>query len=404
MPAFLLQKPFISLLFARVCLSLTSTVLSVAIGWHLYEATGDAFDLALVGLMQILPVISLFVLTGWVIDNVNRKTILLCCSALQLLVMLGLALALKNGVEQTWPIFTLVFFNGVAGAFASPSMHAILPNIVGKKELARAVAISGTCWTSAMTAGPFVAGLLIASLNFKIYWLLVANSALAFLLLTQLPAIPVLKPTQRGLHQLLEGARFVAKNPIVLPSISLDLFIVFLGSVTALLPIIVADVLHAGPEALGLLRAMPALGAVVVGALLSGLREWRFAGQWLFVALLVFSLSILVFAVSTSLWLSAVALFIYGGSDMVSVNIRSTLVQLATPDNLRGRVSAVNSLFIASSNDAGDFRAGASAALLGAAPAALMGGFMALLVTAIGYGMCKTLRRLDRLHDAVVED
>ena len=395
-----LEKPFIRFLVARICLSLASTVLSVTIGWHLYQATGDPFDLALVGLMQILPIMLLFIASGWVVDHYSRKHVLVLCAGLECLVFAGLSWSMQGGEVDRAAVFALLFLHGCARAFIGPALQAILPNIVSREHLAQAVALTTTAWTSAMTAGPFLAGLLIAALDFGTYWLLAGLALLAMIFLLQLPQLVVAKPSGRGVRQLLDGVRFVFANPIVLPSITLDLLIVLLGSVLALLPVYAVDVLQVGPEALGLLRAMPALGSVVAGALLARLPTMRRAGLCLFAALLVFSTSITVFALSTYLWLSLAALFLYGASDMVSVNVRSTLIQLATPDALRGRVSAVNSLFIASSNDLGDFRAGAVAATIGTVPAVLAGAGMAYLITLAGYLSCRKLRALDRLEDA----
>jgi len=396
----MLQKAFLCFLLARVCTSLAATVLSVTIGWHLYKATGNPFDLAMVGLMQIIPMVMLFIITGWVVDRFSRKYVLLSCATLQCLVFLGLALALANGVQSRHTVFALLFVNGCARAFLGPAMQAILPNIVHREDLSRAVAVTSTTWTAAMTAGPFCARFLISILDFDTYWLLAGAALLEIVFLSQLPGLPVEPTSQRGLHQLVEGIRFVYRNPIVLPGITLDMLIVLLGSVVALLPVYAVDVLQVGPEALGILRAMPALGSVIAGMVLSNMTHLTNSGLRLFLALLVFSGSILVFGLSTQLWLSMLALFLYGASDMVSVNIRMTLIQLATPDELRGRVSAVNSLFVAVSNDLGDFRAGAMAAAVGAVPAVMMGALAAFGVTLTGYWLSPRLRRLDRLQDA----
>jgi MFS family permease len=395
------NKAFICFLLARVLFSLAASVLSVAIGWHLYQATGDAFDLALVGLMQILPIVLLFIITGWVVDHFPRKWVLLACGSLQLLVFLGLALSLSSGQLNRDVVFALLFINGCARAFFGPALQSVLPNIVSRDDLSKAVAVTSTVWNGAMTAGPFVAGVLIAQLDFATYWVLVILAGLSLLLLSQLPDIRVVQTSQRDGRALLQGVRFVFANPYVLPAITLDMLIVLLGSVVALLPVFAVDVLAVGPQALGLLRAMPALGAVVAGTLMSRLPEARGVGRRLFMALLVFCGAILVFALSDQLWLSLLALFVYGGADMVSVNLRSTVIQLATPDDLRGRVNAVNSLFIATSNDLGDFRAGGAAAMVGAVPAATVGAGFALLITVAGWCLSPKLRALDKMVDVV---
>ena len=395
-----MNTAFILYLVSRVFVTLASTMLSVAVGWHIYEATRTPFDLALVGLMQILPIASLFIVSGWVVDNLSRKYVLIACAALQGIVLLGLAASLGSGEFDPIAVFGLLLLNGVARAFYMPAVQAILPNIVSDEGLEKAIAISTTTWTAAGTAGPFVAGLLIAWLDTDIYWLLAVSTLVAGALIFQLPRGVVRRPTGRGWTQLVEGIRYVYKNPLVLPAITLDLFIVLVGSVVALMPVFAVDVLNVGPEALGLMRAMPALGAVLAGLMLTRLPAMRQAGKLLYVSLAVFALSIIVFGLSTSLWLSLAALLVYGASDMVSVNVRSSIIQLATPDELRGRVTSVNSLFIATSNDMGDFRAGSVATVLGPVATVLTGGVMALGVLAGAYFLFPRLRRLDRMIDA----
>jgi MFS family permease len=394
-----LTTPFILYLVSRVFVTLAATMLSVAVGWHIYEATGNPFDLALVGLMQILPIASLFIVSGWVVDNLQRKHVLIACAALQGLVLLGLAYSLGGEFERV-TVFGLLLLNGVARAFYMPAVQAILPGIVPHESLEKAVAVSSTAWTGAGTAGPFVAGFLIAWLDTDIYLLLAIFTFIAGALLFYLPAVTVRRPTGRGLAQLLEGVRYVYKNPLVLPAISLDLFIVLVGSVVALLPVYAIDVLNVGPEALGLMRAMPALGAVSAGILLTRLPAMRQAGKLLYGSLAMFALSIIVFALSGNLWLSLGALLVYGATDMVSVNVRSSIIQLATPDELRGRVNSVNSLFIATSNDMGSFRAGAVATVLGPVATVLVGGLMSVGVVVGAWWLFPTLRRLDRITDA----
>lgn len=390
-------------LVARVLLSLSSTMLSVAIGWHLYQASGDPFDLALVGLMQILPMLGLFIITGWAVDRFSRKHILLLCSAVEIAVFVGLAVSLAAGEINRLVVFSLLFLHGAARAFFSPALQAILPNIVPGASLSRAVAMVSAAWTTADTIGPFAAGLAIAWLDFGVYGVLAGLNVMGAACFLFLPALPTSGVLDRSSRTLLSGIRYVFANPIVLPSISLDLLIVLFGSVIALLPVYAIDVLHVGPEALGMLRAMPALGGVLMGLLIAWLPPTRQAGKQLFIALAVFAASILVFGLSQSLWLSMTALCVYGAADMISVNLRSTLIQLATPDALRGRVSAVNSLFISSSNELGDFRAGSVAALLGPVPTVLIGAGVGFAVTIGGAVLCPTLRRLNRLTDAQVE-
>ncbi|MGB5410101.1 MAG: MFS transporter [Woeseiaceae bacterium] len=395
-----MSPPFTIYLVARVLLTLASSMLSVAVGWHIYEATGNPFDLALVGLVQILPIAGLFIVSGWVVDNLQRKYVLAACAALQALVLVGLALTLGGDSFERFLVFGLLFISGVGRAFNSPAMQSVLPNIVSDDELPQAVAITNTAWTGADTAGPFIAGLLIAWIDTGIYAILATFCVVAGVLLLWLPATTVRRPTGRMLSQLLDGVRYVYRNPLVLPSISLDLVLILVSSVIALLPVYAIDVLNVGPEALGLMRAMPALGAVSAGVLLTRLPAMRRTGTLLYGSLAIFAVSVIVFGLSSTLWLSLVALFVYGASDMVSVNVRTTVIQLATPDELRGRVNSVNSLFIATSNDMGSFRAGAVAAVLGPVATVLTGGVMAVAVVIGGYFLFPTLRRLDRITDS----
>ena len=342
-------------------------------------------------------------MSGWVVDHVQRKYVLIASMALQGLVMLGLSAGFGTGEFERFAIFGLLFLYGVARAFHMPASQSVLPGIVSQEYLSRAVAITSTVWTAGGAAGPFAAGFLIAWLDVNIYRYLTVLTFSAALLCLFLPALIVRRPTGRGMAQLLGGIRYVFTNRLVLPAISLDLLIVLVGSVVVLLPVYAVDILNVGPEALGLTRSMPAVGAIVAGILIARLRTIRHTGTLLYVSLIVFATSIIVFALSGNLWLSLIALLIYGASDMVSVNVRMTIIQLATPDELRGRVNSVSSLFIATSNDLGDFRAGAVAAVIGPIAAVLAGGLMAAGVVLGGYMLYPELRRLDRITDARLE-
>ena len=395
---------FIAYLCARISLAIASSMLSVALGYHLFQYSGNPFDLALVGLMQILPMIVLFIFSGLVVDHYPRKIILVVCGICEAIVYVGLTLSMNEGELNRILIFGLLLLHGTTRAFYSPASAAILPNIVSSDYLGRAVAITSSTWTTAQTLGPVAAGFLIAWVDYDTYWWLVGLAATGSLLYSTLPNIVVNKPTERGLKQLLGGIRYVFKDPIVLPSISLDLFIVLLGSVMALLPVYASEVLHVGPDTLGIMRSMPAFGGVLMGVLLAKLPPLRRSGKQLFLALTIFAGSILVFALSDILWLSLAALFVYGASDMVSVNIRSTLIQLATPDDLRGRVNAVNMLFIGVSNEMGDFRSGSVAAAFGTVTTVVAGACMAFVVAIGGYMVFPKLRQLDKLTDAEIKE
>ena len=386
-------------LIARGSLSLASTMLTVALGWHLYQISGNAMDLAYVGLMQILPIYLFFFASGWAIDRFRRDQLVRWCSLAELIAYAGIAWVMTQDQLDRGLLFALVFLQGSAKAFYSPALQAILPNIVPPERLNQAVAMASTTWNAAMTAGPAVAGFLILLFDRQVYWSLCACVIVASASYLALPALNIDAPLQRGREQLVAGLKFVASNPILLGSLSLDLLAVGLGSVIVLLPIYATDILNVGPEDLGILRATPALGAVLMGLWMARRKsQIRNVGRKLFITLLVFALSIAAFALSNIYWISLLALFVYGASDMVSVNIRMTLVQLATPDALRGRVSAVNSLFIATSNEAGDFRGGASAAAIGPVATAGAGAVLALAVTLWGWRQFPSLFKLDTME------
>ena len=395
---------FATYLGARILVSIASSMLTVAIGWHLFTYSGDPFDLALVGLLQITPMILLFIVSGMVVDHLPRKVILVTCALFEAVVYIGLGLSMNDGELNRQMIFILIFLHGTVRAFYSPASDAILIHLVTGDFFPKAVAVTSSMWTTAQTVGPLAAGLLLAWLDYDLYWILSGIVIAGSVMFMLLPNIKIDKPSGRGLKQLLGGIGYVKSNPIVLPSISLDLFIVLCGSVMVLLPVYAVDVLHVDEKTLGVMRAMPALGGVMMGILLAKLPAMRRAGKLLFIALSIFTLSILVFAYSTTLWISLVALWVYGASDMISVNIRSSLIQLATPDHLRGRVSAVNMLFIGISNEMGDFRGGAVAAVIGPALTVLTGAAMAFAVTLGGYMLFPRLRNLDKLTDAKVND
>lgn len=386
-------KKFNWFLAGRGCFSAIEAIMSVAFAWHLYELTKNPFDLALVGLFQILPVYLLFPVTGWVIDNVSRTKILVTGASAQAVVMVCLSLLMVDMHFNKWLALCLMSVYGIGKAFMSPALQATVPNLVPNYQLNKAITITSTVWNIAMTIGPFIAGVLIALLDRQVYWFLVVGGCTTLLCFLQIPTIQ--SASKSAKRDLLGGLRFLKANQIVMASLSLDLLIVFFGSVMALLPVYAADVLQVGPEGLGILRAMPAIGAVLTGIYLSKFKtEFNETGKALFVSLFIFAVSVVVFSLANTLWLASLALFVYGASDMVSVVIRGAVVQHNTPDQLRGRVSAANSIFIATSNQLGDFRAGAVAAILGPVGAALLGGCCAMTVAIGGAAYFKDLRNL----------
>ena len=391
---------FLAFLGGSALINLVTTALSVAVGWHIYEHSGNPMDLAVVGLMQIIPTFLFFFASGWIVDSFSRKYLLILCAIAEALVMAGLALVMLAEELNLAFVFCLLFCHGSIRAIYFPATQAIVPNLVPEAQLSRAIALSSTVSNIAMTGGPVMAGVLISLLDRHVYEVLFGLLAAAVFIYLLLPRLARMQMAPRDWSTIIGGITYVRTNSIVLGAIGIDLFIVMVGSVVTLLPVYAQDILEISPDALGFLRAMPAFGAVVAGVVLSSLPPMWHCGQRLFLALAIFSGAIVLFALSTNFWLSMAALFVYGAADMISVNIRMTLVQTATPDHLRGRVSAVNSIFIASSNEMGDVRAGGAAAFFGPVATACAGGFMALGVVFIGFLAFPRLRRLDRLADA----
>ena len=392
-------------LSARIAIGIANTMLIVALGWHLYEITGDPWSLALVGLMQIIPVYVFFFVSGYVIDRFPRVWVVRACALVEALAVLGIAQILTQEDPDLLTLYGLVFVHGAGRAFHGPALHAIVPNIVPREVLDRAIAMSSTSWNAASIVGPVVAGYLILLLDRQIYAVIALASAATLIGYLFIPSIRI--PQEKGdrLKTLLAGIQYVRGKPIILGGLTIDLLMVGFGSVMVLLPVFAADILLVGPEELGLMRGMPALGSVLMGLFLSTRRrEISGAGPKLWFSLIVFAASILVFSLSEILILSLVALFFYGASDMVSVNIRMGMVQAATPEYLRGRVAAVNMLFIQTSNEGGDFRGGALAGLLGPVQTVLIGGVLGLGFLVWSKKQFPGLYTLDKISDLSQQD
>lgn len=386
---------------ARICGSSAGQMQAVAVGWQVYEMTGDPLDLGIVGLCLFLPELSLALLTGHVADHFDRRRVLAiasCMDALCVLALLGLTLA---GNRDTHLIFLVLLLTGTARAFQAPASFALLPNLVEPRLYANAAAWISTAWQGASIAGPALGGFL---------YLLgpeVTYGTCAALLLLSAFMVSIVRlvgsTIRRGVmtwHSVLAGVHFIRRHPLVLGATSLDLFAVLLGGVTALLPIYAKDILEVGPSGLGMLRSAPALGALLSAVLLLHRPIRRRAGHALLLWVGVFGLAIIVFGLSTSLWLSLAMLALAGAADMVSVIIRRVLIQVATPDEMRGRVSAIESVFIGASNELGEFRAGVMAAFIGAVPAVVFGGIGTLCVVGLWARLFPDLRRVDRLESA----
>ena len=377
-------------------------VLHVAVGWQVYALTKNPLHLGLIGLSQFLPFVVFVLPAGQLADRVDRKLIIVGCYALHLAAGVALLLLALTGTASAWAIFVVMMSLGLARAFASPAQQSILPNLVPPAFFAQAVAINSSSWQLAAITGPALGGLLYLAGAGVAYGVSVVLLLVGLVLATQVkaPPMPARAPAeaeQSRWHEVLAGLRFVWNRPKVLGAMSLDLFAVLFGGATALLPAIASDVLAVGPAGLGLLRAAPGVGATAVAMVLAWRPPQRHCGRWLFAGVALFGLSTVAFGASTSFFASLAALVVMGGADMLGVYFRQLLVQLETPDSLRGRVSAVNSMFIGASNELGEFESGVTAAWWGIRPAILVGGAATLLVTAVWTRWFPDLYRLDRM-------
>ncbi|HRL54151.1 MAG TPA: MFS transporter [Acidovorax temperans] len=398
---------FLAFISARLMAVFATQIQAVVVAWQVYDLTRDPLALAYVGLAQFLPMLCLLLPAGDLIDRFNRKAILasswavgaVCSGALWWLS--GLTTAGVAGVTGVYAV--LVLF-GCSRAFSGPALQSLLPQVVPREQLAAAIAANSMLMRAASIGGPLLGGVLYALGGGRLtYALCFVGFALGTVLLSRvvtLQARNAAAATGTMWERFGAGIRFIRSRPIILGTISLDLFAVLLGGVVALLPIYASEVLHVGPAGLGALRSALAVGEVGAGLYLSMRPFNRKVGRTMFVAVAVFGLANLLFAVSTWFWLSFAALLVAGAADMVSVYIRGALVQFSTPDHMRGRVNAVNMLFIGSSNELGEFRAGTSAAWLGVVPAAVLGGLCTLGVVGgwtLGF---KQLRTVDRFEEA----
>ena len=395
----LLRQPALTgFLASRTLSSFAMQMQAVALGWQVYALTDRPLSLGLLGLAQFLPVAGLVFVAGQVVDMVDRRLVARLCQAVE--GVGAVVLAVGAGLHALTPalIYVLVAAFGAARAFEGPALQALLPALVTAEVFPRAAALSSSLSEVAKVAGPAFGGLLYGvdpRLAFAVPACGFLGASLTMTLVRTRRA-----PPSRGkvtLASVLAGLSFIRARPEILGAISLDLFAVLFGGATALLPVYARDILHAGPLGLGLLRAAPAVGALMVAAVLARRPLRRHEGRWMFLAVAVFGVATIVFGLSRSVGLSVLALVVLGGADVVSVVIRSTLVQLRTPDEMRGRVSSVNLLFVGSSNQLGEFESGTLAAAVGTVPAVVLGGVGTLAVVAFAWWAFPTLRRLDRV-------
>lgn len=376
--------------------SLAFQMTAVALGWLIYDLTRSAASLGLVGLCQFAPQVVLTFLVGHVADRYDRRLVVAICQAVQGFVVLAFLGAIVSGRVDVAGLYLGIAVFGGARAFEQPTASALLPGTVPAAVLPRAVALSSTATQTAAILGPALGGLLYGvgpAVPFACAAACYLGASIAIWAMRLERAAPRKQPVT--LASVFSGLRFIWDRPVVLGTISLDLAAVLLGGATALLPIYARDILHTGPWGLGLLRLGPALGALGMGIAISVLPLRRHVGLKMFTAVLVFGLATLVFALSKNVALSVVALVVLGAADNISVVIRSSLVQLLTPPEMLGRVAAVNSLFIGTSNQLGEFESGMTAALFGAVPAAAIGGVGTIAVVLLWMKLFPALRRAD---------
>ena len=372
----------------------------VAIGWQVYAVHNDPLDLGLVGLAMFIPLPLLALPAGHLADRFPRRTVLALAIALDAAVALGLLAVARSGADSTWPFFALAFCTGVATAFGAPAGRAMIPSLVPRELLEQALAQRSVVFQASVIGGPALGGLLFAIHAELVYAVSAALSLVA------LVATLALHAGRDGagagspdVASVLGGVRLVRRTPVLLGAISLDLFAVLFGGAVALLPVFAKDILHVGPAGLGILRAAPAVGALLAAIVLTRRPVRERAGRTLLVVVAVYGLSIVVFGLSTSMWLSLLALAVGGAADMVSVVLRQTILPLVTPDRLRGRVSAVEMVFISASNELGAFESGVAAALIGAVPAVVIGGVLTVAIAVSWTRIFPALARVDRLDE-----
>lgn len=396
----LAHRSFVAFWLARTCSGFGFQMLSIVVGWQIYALTHSAFYLGLIGLVQFLPSITLALWAGHVADQRDRRRVVLLGQLVEWLAIGALTAVTVLHLADVNIILGLIFIISIAKVMEAPSLQSMLPALVPPFLLARATAASAVSSQAAMIMGPALGGLLYVFGADVVYGLTAALYLVSIVMVSRLryeQAPPRRQPA--SLATLFAGVKFIRERPDVLGVISLDLFAVLLGGATALLPIYAHDILHTGPWGLGLLRAAPAVGALLVGFWLSRHSLEKNVGMIMFLCVAGFGVATLVFALSSNLWLSLIALFATGGFDMVSMVIRGALVQLDTPNEMLGRVNAVNSIFINTSNQLGEFESGMLAALFGAVPAAAIGGIGTLVVVGLWMKLFPTLRKRQRLEE-----
>ena len=388
------------LMLYRICTLLSYQMVAVTVGWHIYEITRDPWSLGLVGLAEVIPFFCVAPFSGYLVDHLPRRKLgAVACTVLAAnAAVLALVAAGVIPSHALWPIYAAIAVGGIGRSFIGPVHNALFARVLRREQFVRGASIGSVVFQTGLVMGPAIGGVLIAAIGKSFTYALATAFALgAAGALLWMPVTEPALPQQRGpiFASIAEGLRFVFGHQLLLAALALDMFAVLLGGAISLAPAFIKDILHEGPEALGILRAAPALGSIAVGLWLARHPLRRNAGRVLLFAVAGFGLCVIGFGLSRHFWLSAAILLFYGACDGVSVVVRSTILQLATPDEMRGRVSSINGIFISSSNELGAFYAGSMARLLGLVPAVVVGGCAVLGVAAITAWKTPQLRRLN---------
>ena len=398
--ALLRQSGFMQLLLYRITGMLSYQIVAVTVGWHIYEITRNPFSLGLIGLAEVLPYFCVAPFAGYLVDHLPRRKLgITACFGLIATAAVLVAVAMRwLPFQGVWPIYLAIALTGMVRAFLSPVYNALFARVLERGQFARGAGFGSVVFQAGMVLGPALGGMLVGWGGKALaYAVAMGMALLAVFALALLKVEEPAPPQTRApiFASIAEGARFVLGNQIMLGAMALDMFSVLLGGVVAMLPAFIHEILHYGPEGLGILRAAPALGSVCVGLWLARHPLHRNAGRTLLFAVAGFGLCVIGFGLSQHFWLSAAILLFYGACDGVSVVVRSTILQLATPDEMRGRVSSINGIFISSSNELGAFYAGSMARLLGLVPAVVVGGCAVLGVAAVTAWKAPQLRHLN---------
>lgn len=393
------HKAYARYFFARFLSYFALQIVIVSVGWQIYDLTRDPFDLGLVGLIQFAPALLLILVTGSVADRFSRRGIILGCDLVEAASVLVLLLITWSGLTSPLPIFAVLLVMGIARAFLGPAAQALAPNLVPAKDLPNAVAWNSSAWQTAGVVGPVVGGLLYGLGPLVPYVTGVVLLLMAATAISLVPAQPHrISREKQNWDSLMAGFRYIRRERVVFGAISLDMFAVLLGGAIALMPVYARDILELGPVGLGLLRASPGVGAVLMALYLASRPIKTGAGIKMFIGVGLFGLTTIIFGLSTNVEVSLLALACLGAADTISVYLRQTLIQLWTPDELLGRVSAVNMVFIGASNELGEFRAGTMAAFIGPVAAVTLGGVAAVGVAGLWAWMFPQLRTIQTLE------